>query len=395
MSMTARIPNFHVLIPAAGTGQRTGLNKPKQHFEINKKSILFRTIDIFENHPKCIAIHVILASSDPTEDHDTQKYSKTIFYRCGKETRKQSVYSGLKEIKNIQDEDIILIHDAARPYLSHKDLDQVLICMQSNSATSLYKAVTDTILNDKNTLIPRETLKAIQTPQAFTYKTISAAHNIAAQENIDATDDASLVKKTLGLDITYIQSHDYNEKITTAQDMNMARILLQPQYEMRTGMGYDVHAFENQSSDHKLMLCGIEVPHNLALTGHSDADVGLHTITDALLGAIAMGDIGRHFPPSDPKFKNMDSAIFLEKARDLVTQASGEIINIDLTIICEEPKITPHAPKMIKRVADILKIDTRRISIKATTSEKLGFTGRKEGIAAQAIANIKLPSEHQ
>lgn len=375
------LPTFHVLIAAAGSGTRTGLDTPKQHTIIGEKTILDHSITIFKNHPSCASINVIIGPNDP---NPTQIDTVII----GGKSRKESIYNGLKGLSNLNDKEIILIHDAARPYLHHDDINQLLQTMSHAKAATLCKPLVDTLSHTDNTRVNRDQLYALQTPQAFRYGDIMAAHEATKGDN-SATDDTLLLAQR-GETIQFVTSTHMNDKITTAADITMAQKLLSPTYETRSGIGFDVHAFDN-TKDH-IILCGIKIPHTQGLKGHSDADVGLHAITDAILGAIAQGDIGRHFPPSDDAFKNMDSAIFLKKARDLVTDINGSIINIDLTLICEHPKITPHAEAMIIRVADILQLDKSRISIKATTSERLGFTGRGEGIAAQALATVKVPT---
>jgi 2-C-methyl-D-erythritol 4-phosphate cytidylyltransferase/2-C-methyl-D-erythritol 2,4-cyclodiphosphate synthase len=380
--MTSNLPKFHILIAAAGSGSRSGLSTPKQHLRIDGKTILEHTIDIFASHSSCASINVIIGSNDPKDFK-----SDTII--IGSNTRKNSIYNGLKLLSHLKNEDIILTHDAARPYTHHDDINALLTAMRTHRAATLAKPVNDTLRKNDGIRIDRENLYALQTPQAFYYGDIMAAHEKFKNDDTH-TDETSLIS-AMGGQVTFIKSQHYNEKITTSQDIMIARTLLSQTTETRIGQGFDVHAFEDASSGKPLILCGVKIPHSCALTGHSDADVGLHAITDALLGAIAQGDIGRHFPPSNPAFKNMDSAIFLEKARDLVSKASGSIINIDLTFICENPKITPHAPAMIARVAGLLQIPETRISIKATTTERLGFTGREEGIAATAIATVKVP----
>lgn len=355
--------------------------------------MLQRSVDIFDNHPLCTAI--ILALPADQLDHDKTQSQKPLYKVIGGATRQASVDNGLKALEGkAQDHDLVLIHDAARPFLAHTDLESLLDAFAADptlKAATLVKRVSDTLLAKNGDRPDRDQLYALQTPQAFHYALICKAHKAArAQQN--QTDDTALVTD-LGESVKLVEAQHFNEKITFAQDLKMAEKLWSPaDYETRTGQGFDVHAFEDAPSERKLILCGVEVPHERALKGHSDADVGLHTLTDAILGALAQGDIGRHFPPSDPAFKNMDSAVFLEKARDLVAESQGRIINIDLTLICEAPKITPHAPAMIARVASILQLDPARISIKATTTEKLGFTGRQEGIAAQAVATVKVPA---
>lgn len=384
------LPLFHLLIAAAGSGSRTGLNTPKQFARIGGKTILQHTIEKFIAHPRCASINIIIAPKDEKEAQAIAEHVKIDQIIHGSNTRKGSIYNGLKALSNLSSDDIILTHDAARPYTSTHDLDALLAALPAAKSATLAKPVNDTLRKSTGERIERDNLYALQTPQAFCYGDIMTAHEAAKNEN-SHTDETSIMAAA-GHPTTIIASQHMNDKITHAQDIMIAETLLSPATETRIGQGYDVHAFEAAPSDNPLILCGITVPHDRTLLGHSDADVGLHTITDALLGAIGAGDIGRHFPPSDAAFKNMDSAIFLEKARDIIAEAGGTIINIDLTLICEAPKITPHADKMITRVADILQIDPRRVSIKATTTERLGFTGRSEGIAAQGIATVKVPA---
>lgn len=388
--MDQELPTYHVIIPAAGSGTRTGLNAPKQFHTIHGRAILDYTLDVFENDPYCEGI--VLALPQDMASTFTPKHSKIINIVAGGATRQSSITNALAAFDNIKDTDLILIHDAARPYLHRDDLAKTLRAFKQDGvrAATLCKRVSDTLLHTSGDRPDRSELYALQTPQIFEYDLIAKAHQQATTNQ--HTDDSALVT-ALGESVKLVIADHYNDKITFAQDIAMAEKILPETvtYETRTGQGFDVHAFDDGTSEKPLILCGVNVPHDRALTGHSDADVGLHTITDALLGAIAQGDIGRHFPPSDATFKDIDSAVFLEKARDLVKEADGKIINIDLTLICEAPKITPHAPAMIARVADILQIDQRRVSIKATTTEKLGFTGRKEGIAAQAVATVKVP----
>ena len=390
MSHTNPTSKFHALIAAAGSGSRTGLNTPKQFYQIAGKTILQHTIEKFASHPACASINVIIDPKDANTVQEIAKHIKIDKIIEGSNTRKNSIYNGLKSLSHLKDKDIILTHDAARPFIHHDDINQILAAMNETTVATLAKPVRDTLIKEEGTAPSRKDLYAVQTPQAFHYGEIMAAHE-TFKDRSDFTDDTALLAEQ-GKSVTIVTSKHINEKITDPEDLTMAEMLLTPQMETRIGQGYDVHAFESEPTGRKLILCGIEIDHPLALTGHSDADVGLHTITDAILGAIGQGDIGRHFPPSDDTFKNMDSSIFLEKARDLVLEAGGTITNIDLTLICEQPKITPHAEAMITRTAKILQITPERVSIKATTSEKLGFTGRGEGIAATAVATVKVPA---
>ena len=234
------------------------------------------------------------------------------------------------------------------------------------------------------TTVPRDLLFRAQTPQAFHFHTLLNLHRAAPE---GATDDAALLEAA-GLAVALVPGHEDNIKLTYPEDMVRLERILSPQWLPRVGTGYDVHVLVE---DRKLILCGIEVPHERGLSGHSDADVGIHALCDAIYGALAEGDIGRHFPPSENQWKDADSARFLAHAAGRVAARFGRIANVDVTLVCERPKITPHAPAMIARLAAIMGIDPGRVSVKATTSERLGFTGRMEGIAAQAVATILLP----
>jgi 2-C-methyl-D-erythritol 4-phosphate cytidylyltransferase / 2-C-methyl-D-erythritol 2,4-cyclodiphosphate synthase len=376
--------SFHVLIAAAGQGVRFGTKIPKQYSILAGKPLLRHAIDRFAGLPGLQSITVII------QPEHTQYYNDAIRGLTlappvfGGPERSLSIRNALQSLSHLKPDDIILIHDAARPLVQQNDILNLLDAMTNHDAATLATPIADTLRRSDETLtahepISRDGLWALQTPQAFRAKILKQAH-----ETIDGifTDDTSIVS-ALG---TGSRS---NLKITLPDDFIMAEKLLAPTYEIRTGTGYDVHAFSKEA-DRPLMLCGIKIDHPFGLAGHSDADVGLHALTDALLGAIGAGDIGYHFPPSDNKFKNMDSALFLEKACDMVRTKGGQIINCDITLICETPKIGPHRAAMQKRIADILGIDPSRVNIKATTTEGLGFTGRGEGIAAQAIANIKM-----
>ncbi|GJL84808.1 MAG: bifunctional enzyme IspD/IspF [Micavibrio sp.] len=305
--------------------------------------------------------------------------------------RKDSIYNGLKSFSNLKNENIILIHDGARPLVQENDIRTVAEALTNHEAVSLATSVADT-LKYGHTAEPveRNGLYALQTPQGFHYGTIKKAHEQAGPDG-HYTDDTGLVS-ALGIAVKLVPGHKSNFKITTEDDWEMAEKLLQ-QDETRTGMGFDVHAFADEAGSNGVRLCGVSIPHDKPLMGHSDADVGLHALTDAILGSISAGDIGQHFPPSNDNYKDMDSAIFLGKAIELLAAKGGSVLNLDITLICEEPKIGSHREAMEQRIAEIAEIDPGRVSVKATTSEKLGFTGRGEGIAAQAIATVRLPRE--
>lgn len=376
-------PKFHTIIVAAGTGERFGDGVPKQYLPLAGKAVVQYSIDRFKAFDNLKSLIVVIHP-----DHDG--FLEDVQTVMGGASRQESVFNGLKAM-NASTDDIILIHDAARPLIHDDDISALINEMQSAQAACLTEFVNDTLIDAvKNGRPDRSNFRALQTPQAFRYRDILSAHkdNALAQ----ATDDTALAE-TAGITVSYIQSQHPNFKITTKADFTMAEALLNmehvhPTPKIRTGTGFDVHAFENEPSERKLMLCGIEVTHDLALSGHSDADVGLHAITDALLGAAGLGDIGDHFPPSDKGYKDMDSAIFLEKAAAMLHVQSYEISNIDVTLICEAPKIGPHKNAMKNRIAEILGLAADQVNIKATTTEQLGFTGRKEGIAAQAVATL-------
>lgn len=378
-----------MIIAAAGHGVRMGSDVPKQYLKIAGKPVLRHTIERFLSHPGLKSLRVIIDPEHAQWYHDAVKGLDLPAPAAGGNKRNISINNALSKFTNVLDDDIVLIHDAVRPLLRMSDISLLLDAMNDNQAATLGHPVTDTMRKNSgeiaHEIIERDQVWAIQTPQAFHFSVLKEAHKNAPKGQY--TDDTSLVS-ALGTPVKLVEGSRQNIKITTKDDLEMAEKLVFAATEIRTGTGFDVHAFED---GRKLILCGVEIDHPRGLKGHSDADVGLHAVTDALLGAIAEGDIGHHFPPSDPAFKDMSSDIFLKKAHELVQEKGGSIQNIDLTLICEAPKIGPYRDSMQTRVAEILEIDPGRISIKATTTEGLGFTGRGEGIAAQAIASVKLP----
>lgn len=386
-------PNFKLLIPAAGIGARFGSTKAKQYSMILGKTILEHSLDKFLALEECTEIYLILAPSDANGVQNKYlKHSKINIVSGGKE-RKDSIYNGLSAINNPKPEDIILIHDAARPCVRVDDVYNLLAIMNTEKAATLASPISSTLRrSDANNHceepVSRDNLWSLQTPQAFHYKDIIFAHkNAKADKNY--TDDSQLVSEN-GIPVKLVKASPENIKITYPEDLELARKYLMSEMETRCGQGYDVHAFDLESNG-PIRLCGIDIEHTHKLKGHSDADVGLHTLTDAIYGALCAGDIGIHFPPSDNSFKNMDSAIFLQAAMELLRSKGAKLINADVTLICEAPKIGPHAQKMRARIAEICEVPISRINVKATTSEKLGFTGRKEGIAAQAVVSISVP----
>lgn len=388
---------FYALIAAAGSGSRLGGDLPKQYQKIAGKPILQHTLEMFLSCPGLQAIAVII---DPAHrDHYESIAEQLELFEpvTGGKDRRISVFSGLRYFSNLMDDDIILIHDAARPFITYEEIQEVAHQAATHGAATLATPVTDTQKYDNGDYVKRENLWAIQTPQGFRYGLVVDAHEKAhekADSNAIYTDDTGLVA-ALGHKIEMVPGKRANIKITTQEDMEIAKKMLSSgpaphPFETRTGFGYDVHAF---TEGHTVHLCGVEIPHLRTLKGHSDADAGLHAITDALFGTIGAGDIGTHFPPSDPQWKDCDSTVFLKKALNMISARKGKLVNIDLTFICEEPKISPHAAAMQQRVANLCGLSADRVGIKATTSERMGFLGRSEGLAAQAVVSVKFPVE--
>lgn len=382
-----------VLIVAGGRGSRFGGELPKQYAELDGEPVLRRTVRAFLDHPEITDIRVVI------HPDDRQLYDAAIAGLdlgspvIGGAERQDSVRNGLEALAET-DPDKVLIHDAARPSVTPALIDAVLTALDGNMGAIPVLAVVDTLKlkcgdDALGATFDRNSVVRAQTPQGFRFAEILAAHRAAAGKAL--TDDAA-VMEAAGHGVVGVPGSEQNIKITTSEDLvQMSRQSDQharPAYEYRSGNGYDVHRFEAGSF---VTICGIEIPHSARLAGHSDADVGLHAITDALLGAIAEGDIGDHFPPSDPQWKGAPSDIFLKHAVDLLLSRGGAIANVDVTLVCEAPKIGPHRDVMRKRVAEIMGCDAGRISVKATTSERLGFTGREEGIAALATVSVRLP----
>lgn len=379
------------LIVGAGRGHRFGGDLPKQYSLLGGKNVLARTIEAFTSHSGVDGVRVVI------HPDDRQLYDKAVS-TCPSEkllppvnggaTRQDSVRLGLESIgENIPF--LVLIHDAARPFVTAEIIDRVIAALDDAPGAIAALPVVDTLKSSDGerigTTVDRTGLWRAQTPQGFRYSDILSCHRKCANRN-DLTDDAA-VAETAGLSVQLVTGHEDNVKITTMDDLQQAERKLTGM-EHRTGLGVDVHRF---CPGDEITLCGVDIPHTFALDGHSDADVALHALTDALLGALGEGDIGTHFPPSDPQWKGVASSVFLEKARDLVRASGGTITNVDITVICEEPKIGPHRSAMVTAVAQMLKIEEKRVSVKATTTERLGFTGRGEGIAAEAIATLRMP----
>ncbi len=384
-------PSCTVIIVAAGNGSRFGNSIPKQYHKIYGKTVLRHTIDGFLSNPLITHIQVVISKDfqDFYED-SVAGLSRLHPVVYGGTTRQESVFNALSSL-SLNEHDIVLIHDAARPCFSQKSLTALIDCLQDHQAASLGLPIADTLRKTENgvfkNIIDRNQIYAMQTPQGFHFGMIQKAHERFKGQNF--TDDTGLVSE-MGIAVKIVQGSPFNIKITMPEDMIMAERNLAPRPRVpRTGIGFDVHAFGDSSPS--IRIGGIDIPHTHKLKGHSDADVLLHAITDALYGAIADGDIGSHFPPSNPAYKGKDSSFFLEEAVKAVKSKDGKIIHIDSVIMCEAPKIGPHRELIQHRIAYMIGLSPSRVSIKATTTEELGFTGRREGIAAQAIVTVMLP----
>jgi 2-C-methyl-D-erythritol 4-phosphate cytidylyltransferase / 2-C-methyl-D-erythritol 2,4-cyclodiphosphate synthase len=381
------------ILVAAGRGLRAGAGGPKQYRSIGGQPVIFRAMEPFCRHPQVFAVQPVL---NPDDTEMFKAAVSGLAYAAptpGGATRQASVRAGLEALADERPE-IVLIHDAARPFVSQALISRAIEAAGRTGAAVPAIAVTDTIkLVDGSSNVEatpdRARLRIAQTPQAFRFDVILDAHRRAAREGrADFTDDAALAEWA-GLTIATFEGDVANMKLTTPEDFVREEARLAAALgDIRTGTGYDVHALGE--GDH-LMICGVRVPHTRGFLAHSDGDVGLHALVDAILGALADGDIGSHFPPSDNKWKGASSDRFLKYAADRVTARGGRIANLEVTLICERPKIGPLRDTMRERIAEITGLNVSRIAVKATTSERLGFTGREEGIAATACATIRLP----
>jgi 2-C-methyl-D-erythritol 4-phosphate cytidylyltransferase/2-C-methyl-D-erythritol 2,4-cyclodiphosphate synthase len=380
------------LIVAAGRGSRFGGPLPKQYALLNGQPVLRQAILAYRTTPEITAIRVVIAPED--EAHYVAAAGDLGLPRPvpGGASRQQSVLNGLEALAG-DAPDFVAIHDAARPFVRPPD---IAACLTAAAAKGVDGAVLGVPLADtvKRTdpqnavleTVPRVNLWRAQTPQVFRFARLLEAHRaaaaLAAAEATALTDDAAVAERA-GLKVVMVAGSDDNRKITTTDDLARATVM-----ETRTAFGYDVHGF---AAGDAVMLCGVAVPHSQALAGHSDADVALHALTDAVLGTIGAGDIGGHFPPSDPQWRGVSSDRFLRHAVELLAARGGRIVHLDLTLVCEAPRIGPHREAMVASVARIAAVSPERVSVKATTTEGLGFTGRREGIAAQAVATVEIP----
>lgn len=378
------------IIVAAGKGLRAGGQIPKQYQDLMGKPVLWHTLRQMLSSERISETIIVIAKGDTRihaiiDDFPAHKISTTL----GGATRTDSVRAGLEALSD-NAPDYVLIHDAARPFISHLLIENLTELLKTTDAVVPVLPVTDALKHfDDDTIgtdINRANVRRVRTPQGFDYKKILNAMRELPQ-NASFSDDIAVALHA-GMEIKHCSGDENNIKLTYPEDFIKARQKLMQDTYMAVGNGFDVH--QVTKGEH-LWICGIKIPCGFSLLGHSDADIGLHAVTDAILGAICFGDIGDHFPPSDPQWKGAASDKFLKFALDQATARGGELMHVDVTIICEKPKVKPYREEMRARVADILSLPLTRVSVKATTTEKLGFTGRHEGLAAQATASVRMP----
>ncbi|WGF86331.1 bifunctional 2-C-methyl-D-erythritol 4-phosphate cytidylyltransferase/2-C-methyl-D-erythritol 2,4-cyclodiphosphate synthase [Marinivivus vitaminiproducens] len=378
------------LVVAAGRGKRFGGATPKVYVPLAGQPVLRHALVALATHPRIDRVVAVVHEDDRAAYEQAAAGLDLAPPVTGGATRQESVLRGLESLAG-RAPDHVLVHDGARPLLPSGLIDRVVAALDAGAIGVLPALpVTDTLkrVDGRHVAgdVDRSGLHRVQTPQGFAFGALLEAHR--AKRGSELTDDGAVLQAA-GLPVTVVEGSEANIKVTTMSDIERARALRGADLLPAVGTGFDVHRFG--PGDH-VWLCGVRVPHDSSLVGHSDADVGLHALTDAILGALAMGDIGQHFPPSDERWRGADSAVFLRHAADLARQAGGRIHHVDVTLICERPKIGPHRDAMRARIADLLGMAPARVGLKATTTEGLGFTGRAEGIAAQAAATVLLPA---
>lgn len=377
---------FHAIIVAGGSGSRSG--GKKQWMLLGGRPVLDWSISAFE---AAGAIQIVVVVPPDDVKQAQAAYGGRVWIVAGGAQRADSVINGLKALMTDND-DIVMIHDAARPLLKPHHINALLAELERKPAAILALPVTDSLKRGDNSRIveapARDNLWRAQTPQAFRLHDILRAYERWPMDQIPT--DEAMVAAHSGINVTLVEGDITLHKLTYPADFALLEALILADNHMkkiRIGQGFDAHRWgEGQS----VWLCGVEIVHDQTLIGHSDADAGLHALTDALLGAAGLGDIGDHFPPTDPQWKGASSDRFLKHAADLIRQRGGEIVNVDVTLICERPKIKPHREAMRARIAEIIGIEPGRVSVKATTTEQMGFTGRGEGLAAQAVCSIEI-----
>lgn len=382
------------VVVAAGRGVRAGGMTPKQYRLVRGAPIIRHALSLFIEHPEIDLVQPVIHRDDAATFAEATAGLKLRAAAFGGATRQSSVRSGLEAIEKERPR-IVLVHDAARPFTSSTLVSRAITAAGNGGAAIPGLALTDTVKQvdaDGHVVdtLDRRRLRAVQTPQAFPYDELLAAHRrafIAGRD--DFTDDAALAEWA-GITVSVFAGEDSNVKLTTEEDF--ARVVADDWAalsDVRAATGYDVHSFAD--GDH-VWLGGVRIPHSRALSGHSDADVALHALVDAILGALADGDIGSHFPPADAQWRGASSDTFLAFAIERVQRRGGRIAHLDITIVCEEPRIGPYRDAMRTRIAELAGVSIDRVAVKATTNEKLGFIGRREGIAAMATATIRLPT---
>ena len=381
--MSVTDANVIAIIVAAGSGSRMGGGVPKQFLPLGGKAVLAHAVDALAGHPRIDLVRVVI---DPNQRElaSSALGKRKVTILAGGAERHDSVRSGLEGLAD----GIVLIHDAARPFCPPSVIDALLDSLDDAAGAVPVLRAADTLARGNGRLeemVDRRDMLRVQTPQAFHVEDLLYAFEESGLRG--ATDESSMLVAA-GLKVATVEGSPELEKLTTAEDLARAEAMLGGRLVSRTAMGFDVHAFAGEGP---IMLGGIAIPSERGLAGHSDADVILHAITDALLGTIAQGDIGVHFPPSDDRWKGAASDLFLAHAVEMVRARGGTIDHLDCTVICEAPRLGPYREAMRKRISDIAVLPLDRVSLKATTTERLGFTGRGEGIAAQAVASVRLP----
>ena len=377
------------LIVAAGRGERFRAGLPKQYAGLAGRPVLRRAAAAFAAHPGIDAVRVVIGEADRDAYGEAVAGLPLLAPAVGGRTRQETVRRGLESLEALAPERV-LIHDAARPLVSAALIGRVCAALDRHPAVLPALPVVDSLRRVEGGAVTgeaaRDGLVQAQTPQGFRYGPILAAHRAAAGRDGCFADDVA-VAAAAGVAVAWVAGEHGNLKLTLPGDLAAAEAHLAPGTRWRTGIGFDVHPF---APDRPLILCGVRIPHELGLAGHSDADAALHAVTDAILGTIGAGDVGDHFPPDDPRWRDADSATFLRHAAGLLAERGGRVENVDLVIVCERPKIGPHRAAMTARLAALLGLAADQVGVKATTSERLGFTGRGEGIAAQAVVSVAM-----
>jgi 2-C-methyl-D-erythritol 4-phosphate cytidylyltransferase / 2-C-methyl-D-erythritol 2,4-cyclodiphosphate synthase len=384
------------VIVAGGSGQRAGGEKPKQYQLIGGKPVIWWTLKAFLNHPAIAHVQAVIGADHVDLFKQATHDLPPLQFAIGGSTRQESCHIGLEACEK-QQPNKVLIHDAARPFVSAKLIDDIIAALDFSPAIVPGIPVADTMKFAPDGLISktvdRASLWFVQTPQGFNFPNIMAAHRHVKAHNISTLTDDAAVAEAHNIAVRIVSGDAANTKITSSQDIKIADYdmtlkMFQSHPDIRTGQGIDFHMFETGT---EITLCGVTIAHTQKLKGHSDADVALHALTDAILGSIGEGDIGVHFPPSETQWKNAASSIFVKKAMALLQARGGIIANVDITILAEQPKISPHISAMKNLLGGLLGISHNRIAIKATTTETMGAIGRKEGMAAFATATVRLP----